>query len=63
MFLKAYCYYQSQKMILDDIFWDILHCQIQLFSGRPINNVKRSFEIFLIDHYAGDIENKNIGKY
>ena len=53
-----------QTPSLDDIFWDILHCQIQLFSGRPINNVKRSFEIFLTDHYAGDIENKNIaGKY
>ena len=29
------------------------------FSGRP-NKVKEKFELFLIDPYAGDIENKNI---
>ena len=28
------------------------------------NKVKEGFEIFLIDHYAGDIQNKNVsGKY
>ena len=33
------------------------------FRGRP-NTVKKKLEWFLIDHYTGDIENKNIaGKY
>ena len=31
---------------------------------EDIITLKRDFEIFLIDHYAGDVENKNIaGKY
>ena len=33
------------------------------FNGRP-NKVKERFEIFLTEHCAGDIKNKNIaGKY
>ena len=44
-------------------FWEILHCQFNYFHGRP-NAVKEKFELFLIDHYTGDIENKSIaGKY
>ena len=42
-----------KKFSSNTIFWEILHSYIQLFQW------KRSFEIFLIDHYAGDIENKN----
>ena len=41
-------YLQTSFQII--YFWENLHCQI--------------LEIFLIDHYAGDIRNKNItGKY
>ena len=42
-----------KKFSSNTIFWEILHSYIQLFQW------KRSFEIFLIDHYTGDIENKN----
>ena len=41
----------------------IFFVKFNYFSGRP-NKGKRGFEIFLIDHCAGGIRNKNIaGKY
>ena len=51
---KIFSWYTSGKFYI---------VKFNYLSGRP-NKVKKSFEIFLIDHYAGDIGNKNIaGKY
>ena len=53
-----------QTPYLDDI---LLENSILLNSIIPVKDLirlKKSFEIFLIDHYASDIENNNIaGKY
>ena len=59
--LKTYCYFQSQEILfkyhLQVIYlWDFYQVKFNSFSGRP----KNIFGIFLIEHNAGDIENKNI---
>ena len=53
IFWKRTASVSLKKFSSNTIFWEILHSYIQLFQW------KRSFEIFLIDHCAGDIENKN----
>ena len=49
--------FQTQSS--DDTCGKFYMVKFNYFSGRP-NKVKQRFEIFLIDHYAGYIGNKNI---
>ena len=51
-----------QTPSLDDILLENLSNSI--IPVKDLIRLKNGFEIFLIDHYAGDIENNNItGKY
>ena len=62
---RNYLQAPSLDYILMENFIDffIFFVKFNYFSGRP-NKGKRGFEIFLIDHCAGGIRNKNIsGKY
>ena len=49
---------------LDDMLLGNFTLPNSIISVEDLRRWKRSFEIFLIDHYAGDIGNENIaGKY
>ena len=53
-----------QTPSLDDMLLVIFTLSNSIISLKYLIKWKRGFEIFLIDHYAGDIGNKNIaGKY
>ena len=53
-----------QTISLDDILLGNFILPNSIISVKDLMSSKRGFEIFLIDHYAGRIGNKNInGKY
>ena len=53
-----------QTLSLDDVLLGNFILSNSVISVKELIRWKRGFEIFLIDHYAGDVENNNIsGKY
>ena len=63
IFLKTYCYCQSQEILFKSSD-DILLANFALPNSITLVEVREVLEIFFIDHFAGDIGNKKIaGKY
>ena len=65
IFLKTYCHCESRETICkksssDDILLENFSVSNSIILVEDQIRWKRGFEIFLIDHYAGDIGNKNI---
>ena len=64
--MKTYCYLllvlrnSLQTSSLDDMVLGNFIMSNSIISVKDIIIRKRGFEIFLIDHYVGDVENKNI---
>ena len=57
-------YYSIQTTSLDDIILGNFILSNWIISVKDLIKSKRGLEIFLIDHYDGDLGNKNIiGKY
>ena len=53
-----------QTPSLDDILLENFTLSNSIIPVKDLIRLRNGFEIFLIDHYAGDIENNNItGKY
>ena len=50
----------SKKPSLDDTLLGNFTFSISIILVEDLIRWKKTFEIFLIDHYASDIENKNI---